>query len=576
MSKPSVHTKISRGAAQKSITRRSLDGLALSLGIVFHVVLIELSHGDSFNARIRGMTSSLESLVSYAEEHPCSEKRCVLPLSPFELSISSPHTARLKILITDAVIKNPLVRSRRQSLQNSKKISTRPILLRGIIKPEGTKTGAVVPISGTIFRDSFSPTLNIVIPLEPLKRRRSSGNFASIRAPIFLLPGSRHNAFSSAPTAYAYPNVACGIAQSSVINQFFKHPSFSKESSVGPLESFNIIYLATDYDTLYPSRAGCSSATSCNNKILSEVHNAAVFYENQLGYTFEVAHQFSETRYSATTISEDILDEFSLYNFLNREQYLHTGQRSSEEQADIFSLFTGKVMNDGVIGIAYVGTACRDLFAEYASTVVEYRSPTLNPVILAHEIGHSLDASHTASGIMQPSLGSPPPSSFTVPSLNDINGHLSTYYDECRQGTADNAPSDPFEGSPTTLTMNITRLSRAALLISLTPTALESGCSIKLHAAAKKSQLNSSEPIYEFVPNQSTSELRGAVRFRVKTSSNVKPFIYFKAQYACPDNDVREVSARRRYNPNRGKANVRKIRSKGRWISAFTRSLTIQ
>ena len=521
------------------------------------------------------MTSSLESLLSYAEKHPCFQKRCVLPLTPFELSISSPHTARLKVLITDAAVRNPSMESNKQSLPSTHMAYTRPILLRGIIKPEGTKHATRVPISGTIFRDSSRPTLNLMIPLEGLKRRRSSGNFASIRAPVSFLPSHERNAYSGAPTAYAYPNIACGAGRHFPANQSFKGKSIKSAADLGPLESFNVIYLATDYDTQYPSRAGCSSSTSCNNKILSEVHNAAVFYENQLGYTFEVSHQFSGTSYSSTTVSEDIIDEFSLYNSLNREDYLHSGASASVAQADILSLFTGKVMDDGVIGIAYVGTACRDLFAEYATTVVEHRTSTLNPVILAHEIGHSLDADHTASGIMQPSLGSPPPSSFTAPSLSEMNAHLTNYYSECRQGTADSTPSDPFEGRPSTLAMNLTRISRSTLLISLSPTALESDCSLKLHASAKKTQLNSSEPIYEFVPNESTSELLGTVRFKVKTKSGTKPFIYFKAQYACGD-EVREVSARRRYNANRGKANVRKVRSKARWISALTQSLTVQ
>lgn len=570
MLKTSPHTRVHRSACRISTSR-----LALSLCCILHLALIGYCKGEPFNARVRGMTSSLKSLVSYVEENPCYEKRCSLPISPFELSISSPHTARLKVLITDAVIKNPSIGSQKQLSHSIDATRTRPILLRGIVKPEGTKHGTRVPVSATIFRDSSSPALTIVIPLERLKRRRSSGNFASIRAPLSFLPSAQLNARSGAPTAYAYPDISCGVDRSSAAHQSLKSPFIENSTAVGPLDSYNVIYLATDYDTLYPNRAGCASSTSCNNKILSEVHNAAVFYENQLGYTFEVAHQFSATPYSATTFPEDILDEFSLYNALNRETYLHSGESSSVVQADIFSLFSGKFMDDGVIGIAYVGTACRDLVAEYATTVVEHRTTTLNPVILAHEIGHSLDANHTASGIMQPSLGSPPPSSFTAPSLSEINFHLTNYYRECRQGTADSTPSDPFEGKPTTLTMKIRRSSRTALLVSLTPTSLESGCSLKLHAAAKKSRLNNTEPIYSFIPNESTSELVGTVRFKVKTPSRTKPFIYFRAQYTCSD-EVREVSTQRRYNPNRGKANVRKTRSKGRWISAFARSLTIQ
>lgn len=570
MSRTSRHLKY-----PKSFRHASLPNLVLSLCIVLNLVLIEYCKGESLNARIRGMTSSLESLVSYAEKHPCLQRRCVVPITPFELSISSPHTARLKILITDAVVRNPSTGSHKLSFQNLDVTYTRPILLRGIIKPEATQNGAVVPVSGTIFRDSSSPTLNLVIPLAQLKRKRSSGNFALIKAPLSFPPSSNANARSGAATAYAYPDIACGAARSFGANHPLQSPIIKSAAAVGPLETYNVIYLATDYDTTYPARSGCSSPTTCNNKILSEVHNASVFYENQLGYTFEVAHQFSATSYSATTVSEQILDEFSLYNALNRDEYLHSGGSSSVAQADIVSLFTGKVMDEGVIGIAYVGTACRDLFAEYATTVVEHRATTLNPVILAHEIGHSLDASHTASGIMQPSLGSPPPSSFTAPSLNEMHAHLTNYYGECRQGTADSAPSDPFEGRPTTLTMNITRISRASLQISLIPTSLESDCSIKLHASAKKSQLNNSTPIYEFVPTESSTELLGTVRFKVKTNSGTKPFIFFKAQYACGD-EVREVSVRRRYNPNRGKANVKKIRSKGRWISALTQSLTIQ
>ena len=518
------------------------------------------------NALVRGMTSTLENITTYAEQNPCYQARCKLPIPPFELSISSAHTSRLKIIITDVNIQNPTVASGVQTLNLS---SQRPILLRGFVRPADTTAYQFVPVAGTIFRDSTEPTLSLVIPIEHLKRKRSSGNFAAIRVPLSELSKTSRNARSSAATAFAFPETACGTKTSPAISAQTRSRQ-PKSQPVQSLETYNTIYLATDYDTLYPSRAGCSSVSSCNNKIISDVHNASVFYENQLGYAFEVEHQFSSTAYSGTTVSESILDEFSIYNFNNRSQYFDSGSPSGVNQVDIFSLFTGKSMNDGVIGIAYVGTACQDSFSEYASTVVEHRSTTLNPVILAHEVGHSLNADHTASGIMQASLGSPPPSNFSSPSLSTINSYLSSYYDECRQGSSSGAPGAP----PVTLGLSVTRLSRRSLMLSVTPSSLESGCSIKLYAAGKKSRLDDSNPIYEFVPSEVTTELSGSVRFKVKTTTNnPKPYIFFKAQYVCSDNEVQEVSAARRYNANRGKRRVKKARSKRRWITTFVASL---
>lgn len=541
--------------------------------LLYALPVAEDNGAPHYNARIRGMRKPLRAIVSYVAQNPCYQSLCTVKTKPFELSIASPHTGRFKTIITDVTIQNPTIHSPVQSLNAA---PLRPVLLKGFIRPADTTDDSFIPVSGAIFRDSRQPNLNLVIPLEHLKRRRASGNFAVLNAPISSLSSNRFNARSSAATAYAFQGATCGTSDTSsrVTSDILTLPV---TEAVQSLETYNAIYLATDYDTLYPSRAGCSSVTACNNKILSDVHNASVFYQNQLGYAFEVEHQFASTSYSGTTVSEAIIDEFSLYNSDNRSQYFDSGTSSGVNQVDIFSLFTGKSMDEGVIGIAYVATACKDIDSEYAATVVEHRSTSLNPVILAHEVGHSLNANHTASGIMQASLGSPPPSSFSSSSVSTMSSYLSTYYGECRQGTTSGGSDTPSEDPPTTLGLSLTRLSRRDLMVSITPTSLESGCTIQLQASPKKSTLDTSTPIYEVTPTETTTELIGTVRFKVKTTANVKkPTIFFKARYVCSGEDVREVSKRRSFNANRGKRLVKKARSKRRWITAFKNTLTQQ
>lgn len=89
-------------------------------------------------------------------------------------------------------------------------------------------------------------------------------------------------------------------------------------------------------------------------------------------------------------------------------------------------MFTGRDFDSGVIGIAYLGTVCIDPFLSYAA--IQHFQDALDPVILAHEIGHTLSAEHDAGGIMTTALNpSSPPSSFSATSISQISSHVQSY-----------------------------------------------------------------------------------------------------------------------------------------------------
>jgi hypothetical protein len=348
------------------------------------------------------------------------------------------------------------------------------------------------------------------------------------------------------------------------------------------------LYIGTDFDPQFASQIGCKTATACNNKILSIVHKAAVFYQNQVEYTLEVARQFGPTQFGRTTNSEEILDTFQQYNFENRFSYQHTGDSLEADQVDLFQLFTGRTMDDDTIGIAYVGTACRNDQARFANAAIQRVSDALDPTTLAHEIGHSLSAVHTSTGIMRPALGKNPPSTFASSSLLLISNHLSQWYPECRQGMSDghlsptptpssggssNDNSNPFRGKPLTIDLRFSSSSPKTLTVTTTSSKLEPGCTIRLHIGISAVGALRGAIISDIAPPEATITRTGSAPFQVSPGQTRNPFIYFVAANTCADGTILEVSRVRKYNPNRIRGISKKIRSKRAWIKNFSATL---
>jgi hypothetical protein len=155
---------------------------------------------------------------------------------------------------------------------------------------------------------------------------------------------------------------------------------------------------------------------NANTRIQTIANAASAIYGNDLAMSLSIDSQFvdnSSLSYPASiTNPESFLELFSNQNL--------------KGSANAGVLFTDRTFDDSVIGIAYLGVICRIPSASYAA--IRRFQDALDPIILAHEIGHTLSAVHVSDGIMTTSLNpSNPPSSFSASSINEIASHVQTY-----------------------------------------------------------------------------------------------------------------------------------------------------
>lgn len=536
------------------------------------------ANAQAYNARIRTSLSSVYKILDEALVTPCSERLCRLNIKPFDVSVKSSRGPRQRIRFTEAKIANPAIESNEGAAPLSASPVARPILLRGISISDGS------PIAGTIFRDGAEPVFEVIVPTNRRIDPTPEG-YSLLSSPLSSLQkANATNARAQAPSTWALQSKFCSTIHP-VTDQGSPRPSPQRSyADVSSQATYNAIYLGTDYDTQFPGKAKCRSNSSCQNKIVSIVHQASVLYERQLGYALEVGRQFGPTDHGRDTLSDLVIDGFQQYNFNNRYQFVHTGFNFESNQIDLFQLFTGRKMSQDVIGVAYVGTICRNDQSRFADSVVQFVNNTLNPITLAHEIGHTLGASHTASGIMRPNLGSSPPRSFASDSLLSISGHLAQWYGECRQGTssghANPAPtpntggsSNPFAGKPVTVTLSAASPSPKTVMLSATVSSLRPDCSLRIRAANTTKAAPRGSIVLERVPSDLTTSAAGSAATRVLPNPSKNTNIYFVAEHTCTDGTILEVSSVARLNPNRIRGVRKKARSKRSWITALTRSL---
>jgi len=344
-----------------------------------------------------------------------------------------------------------------------------------------------------------------------------------------------------------------------------------------------VIFIATDYDSDYAQQIGCSTQRACKNRIIGSVAQASLLYEATFGIVLEVARQYGPTRLTSSSDSSVLLGKFVDFNNQYRASVIHNSINAGDDLVDLFALFTGKSLEEDVNGLTYLSIACRDEFSEVASLLVQHTSDTLDPVIIAHHVGHTLSASHTDSGVMTASISEPAPSSFDPKSKVEISGYLSTFYPSCRGGTSNGAmtptptPSptptpDPYAGVPRTLQLSAKKLGQKTVELSTTISALEPNCIITIRASGRKSTSQQGQLLRQFTPANLTAVFRTTLTAGVDTTTTRNPLIHFFAEYRCADNRIVEVSEIRRLNPNLPRLPSELI-TKSEWIKRLRRAL---
>ncbi len=577
----------------KLTMRRACNSLCLLTLAVIAPVITSLA--DQPNGRILASQSRLNELLSSSQVVPCDRHRCDIDFKPITITLNSPRGDRIRLALTSARISIP-------ASPDPEDVNTRPILLKGMaLESSRPNSLGEVSVAATIFRHTTQPTIEIAIATPTRVNKSAVEHTATLtifRAPIALISkGLRLNARVNSPSAYAFGQRICG-ANSTI--QRALPSSKAERQEVRAKASYKVLYVATDYDSQFATSTGCSSQRACNNKIISAIHRASVFYEAQLGHTFEVVRQFGPSNPGRSTASAILLDSFQELVRRDRLTFMHTGSNSSPNQFDMIQLFTGRSMDNDVIGVAYVGTVCQNTRTSFASSVIQRVSDALDPVTSAHEIGHTLNAQHVASGIMKASLASgSPPQSFSTESVSAMNSYLNQWYGECRQGISDGtrtpvptptptpnptptrvgggspSGSNPYTGVPVTASLNI-RGGTRTMTITTNITSLVTGCSIRLRAGASSLAALTGATIADYTPDQVSSTLRATVTNRVRPTKSNGSNLHFLAEYRCDDGTIREVSRTIAFNPNRIRRLDSRSVTKRTWLSQLSNSVTVQ
>jgi len=151
------------------------------------------------------------------------------------------------------------------------------------------------------------------------------------------------------------------------------------------------IELGTEADALFVSQTG--GAAAANARILSIVNMVNGIYETDLGLTNRVVVQRTHVGSDpyTTTDSSVLLDQF-------RSRFLS----SVATVYDDAMLFSGRNFDGSTVGVAWVRAAC----TQYRFGISQFlnQSDFYTSLIAAHELGHTLGAYHTSSGIMYASI----------------------------------------------------------------------------------------------------------------------------------------------------------------------------
>jgi hypothetical protein len=145
--------------------------------------------------------------------------------------------------------------------------------------------------------------------------------------------------------------------------------------------------LACDADYEYYVDYG-SSATNVNNRIESVINTMNLQYERDVNVTHEITTTIIRTSSSSQPYTSS--DAVTLLNQMRTEWNANQGGVNR----DIAHLFTGKSVNGGTIGIAWIGVICHGSYG-YGLVESDFNNNFACATDLsAHELGHNWNAQH--------------------------------------------------------------------------------------------------------------------------------------------------------------------------------------
>jgi hypothetical protein len=177
--------------------------------------------------------------------------------------------------------------------------------------------------------------------------------------------------------------------------------------------------VATDADFEFTQTFG-GDATATNNDILNIITQVDGIYDAQMGIKIRVVFQRAFTANTdpyTLTDAGDALDQF-------RATYNASFAPGSPPARDLTHMFTGKDMDGGTIGIAFIAAICdAPTFAFGISQSKFTANATQRVGLTAHEMGHNFSANH-------PDEVSTPPPAGCSPSI--MNSFIQTTTNFCQ------------------------------------------------------------------------------------------------------------------------------------------------
>jgi hypothetical protein len=160
----------------------------------------------------------------------------------------------------------------------------------------------------------------------------------------------------------------------------------SSETVLGPKAEAEV---ATEADFEFTSAHASETAT--NDDITSVMTLVDGIYDAQLGIKLKIVFQRAWSANNdpyTLTAADTALEEF-------KDKYDGSFAPGTPPVRDLTHMFTGKDLDGGTIGIAYIGTICDAPDAAYGISQSGFSGQqSLRAELTAHEIGHNFGASH--------------------------------------------------------------------------------------------------------------------------------------------------------------------------------------
>ncbi len=275
------------------------------------------------------------------------------------------------------------------------------------------------------------------------------------------------------------------------------------------------------------------------SKSTEAVNAVSAIYERDLGIKVTLSSSFTEPANSTSsffeTNSSSLLESFR--DSLNRSKKLGS--------PDAAFLYTGREIDSNIIGLAFLDSVCAA--PNYAYGLFQRVSDSLDYIILAHELGHTLSANHERAGIMAASLSDKAPTNFSDKSKEEITSFVDNF-GKCLNDVAitpepSPAPvivppqptfnifdTTPKERSPAPKVSIGGGLKGRNLTLLATVAQNNPGCKLSIKMANSRLAIASAKPLSEFSLSTIQTRITSSINMRTRDARE----LFLAVEHSCP------------------------------------------